>query len=133
MSFGLSAFAFYSLSSEGGCVAPLINTHFQVGVATAELNPNRFNGFSLGSPAIAPSAARPGRDCMDVCENRGRKVGGPFRNASEKPLLKRLGTAPARSPTHLKVGVNEKGAKHIQGKQGRCTACDSIIDHFVYG
>jgi hypothetical protein len=34
--------------------APLINTHFQVGVATAELNPKRSNGFSLASSAIAP-------------------------------------------------------------------------------
>ena len=60
MSIGLSAFAFYSLSSKGGYVAALINTHFQVGVATAELYPNRFNGFSLASLAIGPSAARPG-------------------------------------------------------------------------
>ena len=43
----------------------LINTHFQVGDATAELYLNRFNGFSLLSPAIAPSAARPGRGCME--------------------------------------------------------------------
>jgi len=36
--------------------APLINTHFQVGVATAELYPNRFNpDFALGMGRSDPA------------------------------------------------------------------------------
>ena len=59
-----------TLSPEAGERENLINTHLQVGVMTAELYPNRFNGFSL----VSPSAARACRACMYACDNRGRNL-----------------------------------------------------------